>query len=120
MAIVALTACESRLPTVASMGPGSGGATGGNVARVAITPNQATIGVNGSVQLTSNFFNNEVVWTSLTPNVAGVSSTGLVVGLGAGTGVIRARLVADTTNSATATITVTNTGTTGTTRLPGG
>ncbi len=121
-AVSALTACEQAVfPTVAGLGGGSsssgtgtgtgtggGTNTGGSTATtLTITPNAATITVGGNIQLITNVFNDQVRWESMSPTVAGVSPSGLVVGLSAGTAPIRVVLLADTTHQAFASITVT-------------
>lgn len=130
----ALVGCDqSAFPTVAGLGGGSttssgtgtgtgnGSGTGtgngsgtGTTTTLVITPGSATINVGGSIQLIANVFNDQVRWQSDAPTIAGVSPSGMVVGLNPGVAPIRVVLLADTTRQAVATITVTGTaGTTG-------
>ena len=120
----AVLACEqSAFPTVAGLGGGgttsngTGGGTGtggtgtgtgstGTTTTLVLSPNTATISVGASVQLTANVFNDQIRWRSDAPTVAGVSPSGMVVGLAAGVAPIRIVLLADTTRQAVATITV--------------
>lgn len=121
-----LVACDqSAFPTVAGLGGGSTQGTGtgtgtgngtgtgtgtgggtGTTTTLTITPASATINVGGSIQLISNVFSDQVRWQSDAPAVAGVSPSGMVVGLAAGVAPIRVVLLADTTRQAVATITV--------------
>lgn len=133
LAAAATSACDqSAFPTVAGLGGGStasggtgtGGGTGGGTGTggsgtgttttLVISPGSATINVGSSIQLIANVFNDQVRWRSDAPTVAGVSPSGMVVGLAAGVAPIRVVLLADTTRQAVATVTVVGTaGTTG-------
>ena len=78
---------------------------------VAITPTVATIRVGETQSLSAvvdaiNGAGTGVTWSSESPTVVSVSSTGLVTAIAIGTGTIRATSAADTRVSATATITV--------------
>lgn len=81
------------------------------VTSVAVTPTTASIAVAATRQLTASALPAEaaqgVTWTSATPGVATVSSSGLVTGVSAGSAVITAKSVSDPTKTATSTITVT-------------
>ncbi|WP_396220863.1 beta strand repeat-containing protein [Gemmatimonas sp.] len=81
------------------------------VRSVAITPTVATIRVGETQSLSAvvdaiNGAGTGVTWSSESPTVVSVSSTGLVTAIAIGTGTIRATSAADTRVSATATITV--------------
>lgn len=81
------------------------------VRSVAITPTVATIRVGETQSLSAvvdavNGAATGVTWSSESPTVVSVSSTGLVTAIAIGTGTIRATSAADTRVSATATITV--------------
>lgn len=81
------------------------------VRSVAITPTVATIRVGETQSLSAvvdaiNGAGTGVTWSSESPTVVSVSSTGLVTAIAIGTGTIRATAAADTRVSATATITV--------------
>src|SRR5690606_22567496 len=76
---------------------------------VTVTPNPATVQVNGTVQLTavvSNTTNQAVTWTSLTENIATVNASGVVTGVAAGTAIIEAASQADPTRKGQATVNV--------------
>ncbi|NWB62367.1 phage tail tube protein [Pseudomonas sp. F1002] len=81
------------------------------VTGVTVAPGTASIAVAATRQLTATVApagaNQAVTWTSATPSVATVNSSGLVTGVAAGTSVITATSVADDTKTSTATITVT-------------
>ena len=81
------------------------------VTSVSVAPTTASIAVAATRQLTASALPVEaaqtVTWSSATPGVATVSSTGLVTGVSAGSAVITATNVSDPTKSATSTITVT-------------
>lgn len=81
------------------------------VTGVTVAPGTASIAVAATRQLTATVApagaNQAVTWTSATPSVATVNSSGLVTGVAAGTSVITATSVADGTKTSTATITVT-------------
>lgn len=132
----ALVGCDqSAFPTVAGLGGGSttssgngtgagtgtgnGNGTGtgsgtGTTTSLVVTPTTATINVGSSIQLIANVFNDQIRWQSDAPTIAGVSPSGMVVGLNPGVAPIRIVLLADTTRQAVATITVIGTaGTTG-------
>lgn len=126
LAAAALAACDqAAFPTVAGLGGGTGsqgtgtgggsgtggsqsgtGTGGGSVVTLTITPPTATIVAGTSIQLITNVFDDQVRWESLNPTVAGVSPSGMVVGLTAGVAPIRVVLLADTTRQAQAVITV--------------
>lgn len=76
-----------------------------------VAPGAASIAVAATRQLTATVApagaNQAVTWTSATPSVATVNSSGLVTGVAAGTSVITATSVADGTKTSTSTITVT-------------
>ncbi|UXV21070.1 phage tail tube protein [Pseudomonas fluorescens] len=81
------------------------------VTGVTVAPGTFSIAVDATRQLTATVApggaNQTVTWTSATPSVATVNSSGLVTGVAAGTSVITATSVADGTKTSTATITVT-------------
>lgn len=81
------------------------------VTGVTVAPTTASIAVAATRQMTATVApggaNQAVTWTSATPSVATVNSSGLVTGVSAGTSVITATSVADGTKTSTATITVT-------------
>lgn len=81
------------------------------VTGVTVTPDTASIAIAETEQLTAAVApigaNQAVTWSSATPSVATVNSSGLVTGVSAGTAVITATSVADGTKTDTATITVT-------------
>lgn len=81
------------------------------VTSVTVTPDTASIAIAETEQLTAAVApisaSQDVTWSSATPGVATVNSSGLVTGVSAGTAVITATSVADGTKTDTATITVT-------------
>lgn len=81
------------------------------VTSVTVTPGTASIAIAETEQLTATVApigaSQAVTWSSATPSVATVNSSGLVTGVSAGTAVITATSVADGTKTDTATITVT-------------
>jgi hypothetical protein len=81
------------------------------VTSVTVTPATASIAIAETEQLTAVVApigaSQAVTWSSATPSVATVNSSGLVTGVSAGTAVITATSVADGTKTDTATITVT-------------
>jgi uncharacterized protein YjdB len=100
-----VTACDgSPNPLIA----GIGGATAGG--SIAVSPNQATVTTGGTIQLSTNVAAadaNSIEWSSSASTIAAVSPSGLVTGIAAGSATIVARLATDTTQSGSATITVT-------------
>ena len=82
-----IVACEDHSVTEPRPGFASSGPNGKN-APVHITPHSDTLdALYDNVQLTSSA---EVTWTSLTPDIATVDETGIVVSVGNGLGLIRA------------------------------
>lgn len=81
------------------------------VTGVTVTPATASIAIAENEQLTAAVApvgaSQAVTWSSATPSVATVNSSGLVTGVSAGSAVITATSVADGTKTDTATITVT-------------
>ncbi|AJO79375.1 phage tail tube protein [Pseudomonas sp. MRSN 12121] len=81
------------------------------VTGVTVTPATASIAVAATRQMAATVApagaSQAVTWSSGTPGVATVNSSGLVTGVSAGTSVITATSVADGTKAGTATITVT-------------
>ena len=81
------------------------------VTRISVAPTTASIAVAATRQLTASALPVEaaqnVTWSSATPGVATVSSSGLVTGVSAGSAVITATSVSDPAKTATSTITVT-------------
>lgn len=81
------------------------------VTSVTVTPATASIAIAETEQLAAAVApigaSQAVTWSSATPSVATVNSSGLVTGVSAGTAVITATSVADGTKTDTATITVT-------------
>ena len=105
--LVALTACggggDPAGPPVVVNPP--------TVRGVTVTPSVATIRIGETQSLSAvveviNGAGTGVTWSSETPSVATVNSTGLVTAIGIGSATIRATAAADTRVSATATITV--------------
>lgn len=84
---------------------GTIGGTGGGGAALTVTPTATSVAVGASTTLTANQTN--VEWASLDPTIASVSSGGTVTGLSVGAATIRVRLLSDSTQQATATVTVT-------------
>ncbi|MBI6975138.1 Ig domain-containing protein [Pseudomonas lactis] len=80
------------------------------VTGVTVAPGTASIAVAATRQLTATVApagaSQAVTWTSATPSVATVNSSGLVTGVAAGTSIITATSVADGTKTSTSTITV--------------
>jgi hypothetical protein len=81
------------------------------VTSVSVTPGTASVAVGATRQLSASAAPSgaaqSVTWSSSAPNVATVSSTGLVTGIAAGTAVITGTSVSDKTKTASSTITVT-------------
>lgn len=81
------------------------------VTSVSVTPGTASVAVGATRQLSASAAPSgaaqNVTWSSSAPNVATVSSTGLVTGIAAGTAVITGTNVSDKTKTASSTITVT-------------
>jgi hypothetical protein len=81
------------------------------VTSVSMTPGTASVAVGATRQLSASAAPSgaaqNVTWSSSAPNVATVSSTGLVTGIAAGTAVITGTSVSDKTKTASSTITVT-------------
>lgn len=81
------------------------------VTSVSVTPGTASVAVGATRQLSASAAPSgaaqNVTWSSSAPNVATVSSTGLVTGIAAGTAVITGTSVSDKTKTASSTITVT-------------
>lgn len=88
---------------------GGGGGTGG--VSVSITPTTASVGVGGKQQFTATVSGSTsgVTWTA-TGSVGTVDSNGMFTAAKAGTGVVKATSVSDPTKSASANVTVTQTG----------
>ena len=109
-----LGATALTLALVACGGEASGPPTPVNpptVRGVAVTPTVATIRVGETQPMNAvvdaiNGAGTGVTWSSESPAIASVSSTGLVTAIAIGTATIRATAVADTRVSATASITV--------------
>jgi len=78
---------------------------------VSVAPTTASIAVAATRQLTASALPVEaaqnVTWSSATPGVATVNSSGLVTAVSVGSAVITAKSVSDPTKTATSTITVT-------------
>jgi hypothetical protein len=86
------------------------GVTATGNAPLVITPNQLTLNVGGTAQLRTNApqsLQNQVQWSSLETTIVTISPSGSIDAVGAGTATIRARYATDTTNVASATVTVT-------------
>jgi len=81
------------------------------VTSVVVAPTTASVAVSTTRQLTASVLpggaGQNVTWSSATPGVATVNSSGLVTGVSAGSAVITATSVSDPTKTATSTITVT-------------
>ena len=91
--------------TVKSSGGGGGGIS------LSITPVTASVSVGGTQQFTANVTGSTagVTWTA-TGSVGTVDSNGMFTATKAGMGVVKATSVGDPTKSASATVTVTQTG----------
>jgi hypothetical protein len=100
------TGCEQAVaPTVGSLG----GRAASTSSTLAISPSTVTVTVGTSVQLSTNAplaVQNQVEWSSSNTTVATISPTGLLNTFAAGSSVVTARLASDTTQAATAAITV--------------
>ena len=105
LAFIGALACDDRnVDQVAGIGGG------GQISDTALTvlPTEVQITVGSSIQLSTNVGNSsQLEWRSSNNNVATVTTTGLVTGRGPGTATILVRFIADTTNSASATVSVT-------------
>lgn len=105
LAFIGALACDDRnVDQVAGIGGG------GQIGDTALTvlPTEVQITVGSSIQLSTNVGNSsQLEWRSSNNNVATVTTTGLVTGRGPGTATIVVRFIADTTNSASATVSVT-------------
>lgn len=104
---IALTGCD-QLPTpiLASTAPTSGTPV---TTPLAIVPSQAQLVLGTTMQLTTNAsaaLQSQLQWQSFQPAIAAVTPAGVVTALSAGTAVVQARFAFDTTQAATATITV--------------
>ncbi|WP_341959181.1 phage tail tube protein [Pseudomonas sp. RC10] len=81
-----------------------------SVSSVAVAPTTANVAVGATRQLTPTVLPSGspqgVTWSSATPSVATVSSTGVVTGVSAGTAVITATSTSDGSKSSSSTITV--------------
>lgn len=88
----------------------SGGGGGGGVS-VSITPLTASVSVGGTQQFTANITGSSsgVTWTA-TGSVGTVDSNGLFTATKAGMGIVKATSVSDPTKSATASVSVTQSG----------
>lgn len=120
-----LAGCDQlRTPLLASSAPAGGpGGNGGMTAPLAIFPTQVQLVVGGTAQLTSNApttLQSQVQWRSLQPAIAAVSPAGVVTAVAVGTAFVQARFAFDTTQTATATITVIGPPTSGTGGTAGG
>ncbi|QHF03340.1 hypothetical protein N015_13350 [Pseudomonas asturiensis] len=97
--------------TVSKLAPTITRAPAAAVATVAVTPTTASVAAGATRQLTSAITpagaTQTVTWSSATPSVATVSSSGLVTAVSAGTSVITATSTADNTKTSSSTITVT-------------
>jgi len=91
--------------TVKSSGGGGGGVS------VSLTPTTASVSVGGKQQFTANVSGSSegVTWTA-TGSVGTVDTNGMFTATKAGTGVVKATSVSDPTKSASANVTVTQSG----------
>lgn len=106
IAIAAISACEStRLPTVAGL---AGQPAVTSTTTLTISPDQVTISVGSTVQLTANAGagSGQLQWSSSIPQVATVSPTGLVTAFTPGATIISVRFPSDTIHVGTATVLV--------------
>lgn len=104
LATIGLAACDQGVNGFLGVG-GAGNPNG----RLQITPNVAQVSVGQTVDLQTNAaldLQNRVQWRSLNTSIATVSNTGRVTGLFPGVATIQARFSFDTTQAATASITV--------------
>lgn len=88
------------------------GVTATGNAPLVITPNQLSLTVGGTAQLTTNAplsLQNQVQWSSLETTVVTISPSGSIDAVGPGTATITARYATDTTNVGSATVSVTGT-----------
>lgn len=124
IAALVITACDQATsPIVARLGgdsPASGSSggstagTNGTTTPLAIAPNQLGLTVGGTFTLTTNApvaLQNQLEWRSAEPNIAAVSEAGVVTGIAPGTAVVTARYSFDTTQSASAIVSVAGAGT---------
>jgi hypothetical protein len=103
-----LAACDQSGTSILA---GLGVTAAGN-APLVITPNQLTLNVGGTAQLSTNAplsLQNQVQWSSLESTIVTISPSGSIDAVGPGTATITARYATDTTNVASATVTVTGT-----------
>lgn len=106
-ASVVIAACDTaNPPIVANLGPSNGADT---VVRLSISPSSIQLAINQQFQLTTNATGSnaaQVQWSSLQPNIAGVSPDGLVNAFAPGSATITARYSFDTTQVASAIVNV--------------
>lgn len=107
LAIAAAVGCETRDDATVA---GIGGVTSRtDSSALTISPSSVTIAVGTTAQLSTNAGSSQALsWVSSNANVASVSSTGLVSGFAPGATTITARVVGDTTQVATASVSVTS------------
>ncbi|HEY5062688.1 MAG TPA: Ig-like domain-containing protein [Gemmatimonadaceae bacterium] len=103
-----LAACDQSGTSILA---GLGITATGN-APLVITPNQLTLTVGGTAQLSTNAplnLQTQVQWSSLESTIVTISPSGSIDAVGPGTATITARYATDTTNVGSATVTVTGT-----------
>jgi len=119
MAALAVAACDQRSnPTIAGIVGGStasdsSGANTGGATPLAISPSQLALTVGATFPLTTNApaaFQNQIEWRTAQPNIATVNESGVVTGVAPGTAVVSARYTFDTTQAASAVVSVTGAG----------
>lgn len=119
IAALAVAACDQRsIPTVAGIGGTSttSGSTGKNTGAgipLALTPSQLAVAVGATFPLTTNAppaLQNQIEWRTAQPNIATVNGAGVVTGIAPGTAVVSARYTFDTTQTASAIVSVTGAG----------
>lgn len=107
-------ACDDRpLPRIGIVAPGDTTGSFPSTGTLTIIPNRVAILVGGTVQFRTNApfeFQNSIQWSSLQPEIAATTPTGLVQGIRVGTATIVARYSFDTTTFGSA-IVVVNPGT---------
>lgn len=105
LAFIGALACDDRN---ADQVAGIGGGEPVNDTSLTVLPTSVQISVGSNTQLSTNVGNSsQLEWRSSDNNVATVTGTGLVTGRGPGTATIVVRFTADTTNTASATVSVT-------------
>jgi uncharacterized protein YjdB len=104
--VLAATGCDQATsPRLANLLRGTVGQTGS----LQVLPNHVQVVTGQTFQLQTNAplsLANQVQWASSQPAIAAVNTSGVVTGLFPGTATITARFAFDTTQAASATVTV--------------